>query len=558
MIDKSSIENLKQRLDIVDVIGSYLELKKNGANYKCVCPFHNDTSPSLVVSPSKQIYHCFACGAGGDSIKFVMEYEKLPYPEAIEKLALMSNFSLSYTSKEGAKKEDKKLMETLNLFYIKHLDTYQHVKEYIHKRGLSEASVEKFELGYAPSSVATLEFLQTRGFLMSEAIEYGVAGIGESGNAYARFIERLTFPIYTPSQKLVGFGGRTLSNHPAKYVNSPQTKYFNKSMLLYGYHLAKETIFKAKSIIVTEGYLDVIMLHQAGFTNAVATLGTALTHEHLPLLTRGDPEVIVAYDGDTAGVNAALKASMLLSQHGIKGGVVLFGGGMDPADMVQNKMIMELERLFRTPQPFIEFALERIVKKYVTTQHNLSDPIVKEKALTEAKVYINSLPISVQDTYLGVLSTKLGMREERLKYVQPYKPQKQLKQERSFEDMLELTIIKTILQEPNLIDTVLDTIDISMFKTHGEEFSLLLNNELEHPKLRRILLWDDIKVYDEASLISSMIAFLHGYYMECFTRIKASRTLSYEKKQFLIRKVQHKIQTLKKGELTPYESISTL
>lgn len=552
MIDKSSIENLKQRLDIVDVIGSYLELKKNGANYKCVCPFHNDTSPSLVVSPSKQIYHCFACGAGGDSIKFVMEYEKLPYPEAIEKLALMSNFSLSYTSKEGAKKEDKKLMETLNLFYIKHLDTYQHVKEYIHKRGLSEASVEKFELGYAPSSVATLEFLQTRGFLMSEAIEYGVAGIGESGNAYARFIERLTFPIYTPSQKLVGFGGRTLSNHPAKYVNSPQTKYFNKSMLLYGYHLAKETIFKAKSIIVTEGYLDVIMLHQAGFTNAVATLGTALTHEHLPLLTRGDPEVIVAYDGDTAGVNAALKASMLLSQHGIKGGVVLFGGGMDPADMVQNKMIMELERLFRTPQPFIEFALERIVKKYA-----LNDPISKQHALEEAMVFLKTLPQTLQESYTGLLSSTLNINQNLVK-VHTHKPQKQLKQERSFEDMLELTIIKTILQEPNLIDTVLDTIDISMFKTHGEEFSLLLNNELEHPKLRRILLWDDIKVYDEASLISSMIAFLHGYYMECFTRIKASRTLSYEKKQFLIRKVQHKIQTLKKGELTPYESISTL
>ncbi len=552
MIDKSSIENLKQRLDIVDVIGSYLELKKNGANYKCVCPFHNDTSPSLVVSPSKQIYHCFACGAGGDSIKFVMEYEKLPYPEAIEKLALMSNFSLSYTSKEGAKKEDKKLMETLNLFYIKHLDTYQHVKEYIHKRGLSEASVEKFELGYAPSSVATLEFLQTRGFLMSEAIEYGVAGMGESGNAYARFIERLTFPIYTPSQKLVGFGGRTLSNHPAKYVNSPQTKYFNKSMLLYGYHLAKETIFKAKSIIVTEGYLDVIMLHQAGFTNAVATLGTALTHEHLPLLTRGDPEVIVAYDGDTAGVNAALKASMLLSQHGIKGGVVLFGGGMDPADMVQNKMIMELERLFRTPQPFIEFALERIVKKYA-----LNDPISKQHALEEAMVFLKTLPQTLQESYTGLLSSTLNINQNLVK-VHTHKPQKQLKQERSFEDMLELTIIKTILQEPNLIDTVLDTIDISMFKTHGEEFSLLLNNELEHPKLRRILLWDDIKVYDEASLISSMIAFLHGYYMECFTRIKASRTLSYEKKQFLIRKVQHKIQTLKKGELTPYESISTL
>lgn len=212
--------------------------------------------------------------------------------------------------------------------------------------------------------------------MMSEAIEYGVAGIGEDGGAYARFIERLTFPIYTPNGKLVGFGGRTLSNHPAKYVNSPQTKYFNKSQLLYGYNLAKESIFKRHAIIITEGYLDVIMLHQAGFTHAVATLGTALTQEHIPFITRGDPEVIVAYDGDAAGVNAALKASMLLSTHGIRGGVVLFGGGMDPADMVQNGMSMELERLFHTPQPFIEFAIERIIKKYP-----LHDPLAKQSAL---------------------------------------------------------------------------------------------------------------------------------------------------------------------------------
>ena len=199
IIDKTSIENLTQRLDIVEVVGSYLELKKNGANYKCICPFHNDTTPSLVVSPSKQIYHCFACGAGGGSIKFVMEHEKLSYPEAIEKLATMYNFSLSYTSKEGVKKEDKKLMETLNLFFVKHLDAYPHVKEYLHKRGISEAMIEKFELGYAPSSATTLSFLRSRGFLMSEAMEYGVADIGESNNSYARFIERLTFPIYTPS-----------------------------------------------------------------------------------------------------------------------------------------------------------------------------------------------------------------------------------------------------------------------------------------------------------------------------------------------------------------------
>ena len=542
MIDKTSIENLKQRLDIVDVVGSYLELKKNGANYKCVCPFHNDKSPSLVVSPSKQIYHCFACGAGGDSIKFVMEYEKLTYPETIEKLANMVNFALSYTTNDGVKKEDRKLMETLNLFYVKQLDKTPFAKEYLLKRGISDASIEKFEIGYAPASFATLDFLSSRGYAMSESMEYGVAGIGESNQPYARFIERVTFPIYSPSNRLVGFGGRTLSNHPAKYVNSPQTKHFNKSQLLYGYQLAKESIFKRKTIIITEGYLDVIMLHQAGFTHTVATLGTALTNEHLPLITRGDPEVIVAYDGDDAGINAALKASLLLSSHGIKGGVVLFGNGMDPADMVQNNLIDALNHLFRAPQPFIEFALERMVKKY-----NLKDPLAKQQALTEAMGYLKTLPQAVQESYTGMLSEKLGLHHNLVKIQSHHKPQRLDKKERAFEDMLELTIIKTILSEPSLIDTVLDTIDSSMFKTHQEEFSLLLDNQFEHPKLRRIMLWEDIKVYDEKSLIASMVAFLYHYYNEKFQEIKTARELSYDKKQFLIRKIQEKMMKLKQG-----------
>ena len=553
MIDKTSIENLKQRLDIVDVVGSYLELKKNGANYKCVCPFHNDTTPSLVVSPSKQIYHCFACGAGGDSIKFVMEYEKLSYPEAIEKLARMVNFSLAYTTDEGGvKREDRKLMENLNLFYVKQLDKTPFAKEYLFKRGISDVSIEKFELGYAPASFATLDFLKMRGYAMSEAMEYGVAGLGENNQPYARFIERVSFPIYSPTHRLVGFGGRTLSNHPAKYVNSPQTKHFNKSQLLYGYHLAKESVFKEKKIIVTEGYLDVIMLHQAGFTQAVATLGTALTSEHIPLLMRGDPEIIVAYDGDSAGINAALKASVLLSTHGLRGGVVLFSNGMDPADMVQNGLIDTLNRLFLSPQPFIEFALERIVKKY-----DLKDPLVKQQALNEATAYLKTLPKAVQESYTGLLSGTLNISQNLVK-IQTHKPTKQAPNERSFEDMLELTIIKAILSQPGLIDTVLDTIDHAMFKTHQEEFLFLLENRLDHPKLRRILLWDDVKVYDENELIASMAAFLYHFYNEKFQAIKTSKTLSYEQKQFMIRKIQEKLMKLKKGELVPYESISPL
>ena len=545
MIENRSIEDLKSRLDIVDVVGSYLELKKNGANFKAICPFHNDSNPSLVISPSKQIYHCFSCGAGGDSIKFVMEYEKLNYPEAIEKLANMYNFSLTYTQNRE-QKEDRKLMENLTLFFRKKLDNQPVAKKYLIDRGIGQATIEKFEIGFAPSSDETLDFLRSHGYSIGEAKEFGVADISENNNrAYCRFIERIIFPIRSRNGKFVGYGGRTITNHPAKYINSPQTKYFNKSRLLYGYFFAKESIFKQKRVIITEGYMDTIMLHQAGFTNAVATLGTALTNEHLPLITKMEPEVILAYDGDDAGINAALKASMLLSRHSFKGGVILFGKGLDPADMVKNGEVEKLNRLFNEAQPFVEFAIERIVKKY-----NLHDGLEKQKALKEGMEYLQSMPASLQESYRGVLSGALNLPQNLVKIKRDARTRERRE---SFVDMLELTIIKTILLKPSLIDTLLDTVDISMFKTHSQEFQLLLQNELEHPKLREIILWDDIKIYDEKELFSAMITFLIKYYSEKLSRVKNDPTLNYKEKQFHIRSFQEKIFKLKRGELVAYE-----
>lgn len=547
MIDTQSIENLKQRLDIVEVVGSYMELKKNGANYKCVCPFHDDSNPSLVISPSKQIYHCFSCGAGGDPIRFVMEYEKLTYPEAIEKLANIYNFSLTYTNSNGKPEVDRKLLENLNAYYKKNLDLNKTALEYIEKRGIGEASIEKFEIGYAPSSEQTLNFLSSHGYTMAEASEVGVAGIGERGNNYARFIERITFPIYSASGKVVGFGGRTISGHQAKYVNSPQTKLFNKSYLLYGYHLAKEAIHQEKTIIITEGYLDVIMLHQAGFKNAVATLGTALTKEHIPLITRSNPKVILAYDGDDAGINAALKASYMLSSLGISGGVVLFGEGMDPADMVQNKQIDKLNKLFHNPQPFIEFAIERIVKKY-----DIKDPLQRQKALEEGSSYLKTLPSSIASGYSGMLAGKLNIAQNLVK-IETHKP-KHKEAKSSFKDYTELSIIKTLLTKHSLIDTVLDTIDITMFKTHTLELSLVLNNEKDHPLLRQIELDESAKIVDEEDFIKAMRNFLIGFYNEEYKRIKLSK-LDYENKSFAIKKVREKIYNLEQGKLVTYEKI---
>ena len=546
MIDNNSIENLKTRLDIIDVVGHYMELKKNGANWKCVCPFHDDSNPSLVVSPSKQIYHCFSCGAGGDSIKFVMEYEKLTYPETIEKLADMYNFSLDYTASDGKIKEDRKLLENINMFFKKTLDHKTEALEYIKNRGIGEASVEKFELGYAPSSPENLNFLSSSGYTISEAVETGVAGVGENGRNYARFIERITFPIRSASGKIVGFGGRTISGHQAKYVNSPQTKLFNKSYLLYGYNFAKDSIYQNRAVIVTEGYLDVIMLHQAGFTNAVATLGTALTKEHIPLISRGGPKVILAYDGDNAGVTAALKASMMLSGVGIDGGVVLFGASMDPADMVQSGQSDRLNKLFHNPQPFIEFAIEKIVKKF-----DLHNPIEKQKALEEGSAYLKTLPNSIASSYSGVLSGTLNINQNLVR-VQTHQSNKMRGQKRVFEDILELTIIKTLLTKPNFIDTLLDTIDTSMFRTHNMELQALLNNDKEHPSLRKILLNTDIKEYDEEDITASMISFLYAFYNEELKKVKSS-SMDYENKRFTMRKIQDKIIKLKQGKLVKYE-----
>ena len=455
MIKKESIENLKNHLDVVDVISQFLELKKTGANFKACCPFHGETTPSFVVSPAKQIYHCFGCGVGGDSIKFVMEYEKLSYPETIEKLASMYNFNLDYED-NAEKKQDTKILEEVNKYYQKLFVNNDNVKEYIHKRGISEFSVEKFEIGYAPVSTDTINFLKSSHYNLNDAIELGVIDNGTNG-LYSRFIERITFPIYSISGKLVGFGGRTITGHNAKYVNSPQTKLFNKSRLLYGYHLAKEQIYKKNQIIVCEGYLDVIMLHQAGFNTAVATLGTALTAEHLPLLRRGEPKVILAYDGDKAGLAAAFKASVMLSQSEFEGGVIIFADALDPADMVHNGKINELNDIFSNPISFIPYAIDYIISKY-----EINDPNQKQKALTETNEYLKSLSLLNQDEYKRYLAQKLNIRENLIKM--------STNKQRIYEpnltkiDIAELCIIKSILEKPKRLDSVLDIVDASMFE----------------------------------------------------------------------------------------------
>ena len=547
MIDPNSIEKLKATIDIVDVIGNYLELKKSGANYKCNCPFHGEKTPSFIVSPQKQIFHCFGCGIGGDAIKFVMEYEKLSYPEAVEKIASMYNITLHYTKGKSSYQEYKRILELLNHWYKQNLFKNQKALAYLNQRSVVQKSIEKFELGYAPSNNEVIEFLKLHQIPLPKAYEAGILAQSEDKRFYARLIDRITFPIYNSYGSLIGFGGRTLSNHPAKYINSPQTKLFDKSRVLYGYHLAKESIFKQQEIIICEGYMDVIMLHQANFTNAVATLGTALTSAHLPLLKKGEPKITLAYDGDSAGINAAFKAAKILSSSGFEGKVVLFPNNLDPADLVAKNDLQKLKELFQNGQDLVLFVLEQI-----KTNYNLNNPHQKQKALMEAKNYLKTLSAILQEAYAQKAAVIFNYNanfftQQSNNFITNTS---QIKKDIAWE-----MILKTLMQNPSLIDEVLNYLDFSFAREYEEAFKALANNNLEHPVLRGIAVDERVPTLNEEELKKQILQELILFYKQKLRNLTQNSTLDYKKKSFLIRKIKIDIlPRLQKGELITYES----
>jgi len=551
MIDNASIESLKSSIDIVDVIGNFIELRKAGANYKANCPFHGEKTPSFVVSPSKQIYHCFGCGVGGDSIKFIMELEKLSYPEAIEKLASMNNFSLTYSKGSSDYSDAKRVLEAIGQWYIKNLNHNHIAMEYLLNRGVNQSSIEKFEIGFVPKGHEVMEFLNTSLLSLPKAQEAGIIAKSENqSNFYARLVERITFPIHSPSGAIVGFAGRTITNHPAKYINSPQTKLFNKSRLLYAYHLAKEHIYKNKKIIICEGYLDVVMFHQAGFNEAVAGMGTALTSEHLALLRKGNPKVILAYDGDKAGINAALKASQMLSIAGFEGSVVLFPDGQDPAELIANGQSNNLAQMLRDAKPFIPFVLEMLVSKY-----DLGDPRAKEAGFEELREYLNKFSPIIKEAYIPMSATLLGINPS---FFSTNSQSKQIPQSinQNKDDVAYLSILKTLIEEPRYIDNVLSVMDISMFGQYAPLLSAIIAEEFSNPSIVGLSIDENFQSMSEEELNNSLLQLLSVYYKEKLQLLPQDQSLSIKEKAFMIKKIKMDIlPRLKKGELVAYEKI---
>ena len=370
------IEEVRTRNDIVDVISQYVNLKKKGANYFGLCPFHNEKSPSFSVSPGKQMYYCFGCGAGGNVITFVMEYENYSFVEAVKMLADRVGITLpevEYTKEAKAAADLKNTLLEINrlaanYFYYQLKQPHGKIGyDYLKRRQLTDETIKRFGLGFANKTSNDLyQYMRSKGYSDAILKETGLFFIEERG-AHDKFWNRVMFPILDVNNRVIGFGGRVMGEGEPKYLNSPETKLFDKSRNLYGLNYARTS--RAKYMLICEGYMDVIALHQAGFTNAVASLGTAFTSQHAVLLKRYTDQVVLTYDSDGAGVRAALRAIPILKEVGMSVKVLDMKPYKDPDEFIKNLGQDEFQK--RIDRAVNSFMFEISV---IRSEYNMQDP----------------------------------------------------------------------------------------------------------------------------------------------------------------------------------------
>ena len=405
--------------------------------------------------------------------------------------------------------------------------------------------IARFELGYAPNSQNTLNLLANEKIDPKDTINLGIVKVGEGGNLYASFIDRIIFTINNHAGKIVGFGGRTITNHPAKYVNSPQSSVFDKSQIFYAYDKAKDEIYKLKEIIITEGYMDTIMLHKAGHKNAVAVLGTALTPKHLPLLRRSNAKITLCFDGDSAGINAAFKSSKLLLQNDFDTSVVVIPKGADPADLVQAGNLKELDKILNSKTEAGEFVIRQIANEF-----ELQRPVQKQLALDEIVKFTKTLNPIVADSYKSLVSMILGISID--SFSLSNSSQNSIKSIPNFakfekkKDYLELQIIKTLYLNKDLFNKCKDMFLDAKFQTHEDEFKALLHTQKtpeDEIMLREISIdisIDEFKSIDELSRAYKIL--IINTYENMLKKLKNS---DIENKQEKIKQVQRRIIKLK-------------
>lgn len=380
------IEEIRMKNDIVDVVSGYVKLQKKGSSYFGLCPFHNEKSPSFSVSPGKQIYYCFGCGSGGNVISFVMQYENYTFQEAVKFLAQKAGIQLPEAeySEETRKKENKRARllqvnkEAATYFFHQlRSENGRAGWQYLKKRELSDETIRKFGLGFANmTSNDLVKFLKSKGYEDEVIRDAGLATFDEKFGFHDKFWNRVMFPIQDINHRVIGFGGRVMGDGKPKYLNSPETPVFDKSRNLYGLNIARTA--RKNQIILCEGYMDVITMHQAGFSQAVASLGTAFTEGQASLLKRYTDEVILSYDSDGAGVTAALRAISILKEAGMTGRVLNLEPYKDPDEFIKNCGQEAFQKRLDEAENTFFFEIRMLQKDY-----NMQDPESKTKFYRE-------------------------------------------------------------------------------------------------------------------------------------------------------------------------------
>ena len=424
MIDKATVDKILDASKIVDVVGEFVTLRKSGVNYKGLCPFHDDKNPSFMVSPAKNICHCFVCGKGGTPTGFLMEHEQITYPEALRWLA--NKYHIEVVEKELTDEERKEQSERESMFIVNEwAKDYFHDllkndpdgvaigKQYFRSRGVRDDIIEKFQLGFAlPKRDALFTTAKSKGYKEDFLVKTGLCIEGEKGY-YDRYAGRVIFPWLNISGKVVAFGGRLLDSRTKgvaqKYVNSPDSEIYHKERELYGLYQAKRAMVKEDRVFMVEGYTDVIAMHQAGIENVVANSGTALSLHQIRMLHRFTQNITLLYDGDEAGIHAAMRGTDMLLAEGMNIKVLLLPDGDDPDSFARKHSSEELKKYIDEHQTdFITF-------KSRLTVENVTDPVKRSEAISGIVKSISVIPDQIlRSTYLTDFSQRIGMKEQTL------------------------------------------------------------------------------------------------------------------------------------------------
>lgn len=413
------IEEIRQKNDIVEVISSYVRLTKKGSSYQGLCPFHNEKSPSFSVSPTRQIYKCFGCGDSGNVFTFVMKYENMTFSEAAKLLAEKAGVSLPEVNySEEAKKRERLRNRVLEVnkeagkyyFFQLRNEAGKNALKYLRDRGLSDDTIKKFGLGYAMTGQDLLyRYLKSKEFSDEELKQSGIFNIDDRRGMMDKFWNRVIFPIMDINHRIIGFGGRVMGDGKPKYLNSPETMVFDKGRNLYGLNLARTS--RKKNIILCEGYMDTIALHQAGFNQAVASLGTALTSGQASLLKRYTDEVLITYDSDGAGVAAALRAIPILRAAGISAKVIDMRPYKDPDEFIKNLGAEEFQKRIDEAENSFYYEI-----RMLESEHDLNDPDGKTKfAVNVARKLLRFTEEIERDNYLDAIARRYNMNPENLR-----------------------------------------------------------------------------------------------------------------------------------------------